>query len=542
MTRSILEIITDSVNGPTGAAANWDDVSNWLAKTAFSEAECKERAKALRRQEFFQGNGDRFVSDVVNKVFKDPEVRDRRDIWVPIAKDCNVWKRIVQEKATVYNVPAIRRLKRPADQENFDEVARQCRLNGMAKRWNQWGALQNTLAVGFRVRTRFQGEKKPDKKTPIVDVVSRSSFFVVAHPFDATECIAIGIRVSTARPEDSGPEKPELWEVWTDHERFYCDGKGVVDKESVWDHDWPRMPWMLYSPDPPAGALIDHDTGSETDAAHVAVWFEKVCELKESASATKMLFVAGDTTREARDQAADTGAAIELKDGTSAYGVDMSVPLELFRNSGSHTFETTAANHGIAPNVLKHQGVQSAQARELMRAPLKELRREQEDYLRGFEREFVEIIAMVVARDLTELSFSTDGWSTDFQERATALDPKTEDEVFEGRRRLGLTSTVKEIMKRNPDFSREQAEQELLDNIADEFVRNVLMRPLQRVAGSMGAEQLDTATPTGTPPEPGDQGDAGPLRAIDGGVNDDPETPEAATLPVARTRRRRGRR
>jgi hypothetical protein len=528
VTRSIREIITDSVAGPTGAAANWDDVSNWLAKTAFAESERNERALAQRRQEFFQGKGDRFVVEVVSKVFHDPEVRDRRDVWVPIAKDNNVWKRIVQEKATVYNVPAIRRLGNDADQAKFDELARRCRLNSMAKRWNQWGALQNTLAVGFRVRTRYQGEKKPERKTPIVDVVSRSSFFAVAHPFDATECIAIGIRISTARPEDTGPEQPELWEVWTDHERFYCDGTGAIAKETVWDHEWERMPWLLYSPEPPAGALIDHDTGSETDAAHVAVWFEKVCELKESASATKML-------------SADTGIAVELKDGTSAFGIDMSVPLEMFRNSANGTFETTAANHGIAPNVLKHQGVQSAQARELMRAPLKELRREQEDYLRGFEREFVEIVAMVVARDLTELSFSTDEWSTDFQERATALDPKTEDEVFEGRRRLGLTSTVKEIMKRNPDLSREQAENVLQENIEDEYARNSLMRPLQRISGSMGAEQSDAATPEVPPTETGEQGDAG-LRAIDGGVNDDLEKPEAAAPPLARRSGRRRRR
>lgn len=552
MSRSVRSILSDSISGPTGEMLEWADVSRHLKGTVFYETEIKHREDAQRRQEFFKGHGDRYISALIDTVFKDPEVRDKRNEWVPLGKPNNVWKRIVQEKATVYNVPPVRELGSESDQANFDEIARQCRLNSMAKRWNQWGELQRTLAVGFRVRKRSTGEIDPQTgeaittDTPIVDVVSRDSFFALGHPFDATEVIAIGIRVSTALPKENTPETDaadEVWEVWTEHERFYCDGNGVFNRDiDVWEHEWDRMPWMLYSPEPPAGTLIDHWTGSETDAAHMAVWFEKICELKESKSATKIPVVSGDTTRDARDQAQDSEIVVEMKDGASLTAVDMSMDLSMFRDSGDHTFISTAANHGIAPGILKHQGVQSAQARELMRAPLKELRREQEDYLREFERQFIEIIAMVVKRDLTEFAFSTQGWSIDFQERATALDPKREDEVFEGRRKLGLTSTIREIMKRNPDFSREQAQEFLVSNIQDEFARNVLMRPLQQISGSMDAEQPDNAQADQVPPtETGEQG-AADLRALDGGVNDNLEDTAAQPPPVTRRSGRRRRR
>lgn len=150
-----------------------------------------------------------------------------------------------------------------------------------------------------------------------------------------------------------------------------------------------------------------------------------------------------------------------------------------------------------------------------MRAPLKELRREQQIYFREFEREFADIQSMVLMEDMDEMAFSPDGWSIDFGEPSAPIDPKTELEVFEHKRRLGLTDTVEEIMRRNPDLTPKQALDVLEGHIELETVRNLLMRPLQQFSGSM-------AQPVRDPAEPGDDSRNG----RDG--DDDPRSSEGA--------------
>ena len=458
----------------------WEEVGHHLKRTVLSDAECKNRDEAALRQELYRAEGDEHVGDKVLHVFKDPEVRQYRKDWIRLGKFDNVWKSYVNAKATVYNVPAVRKVGGKTDQERYETLQRQCRQNAMAKIWNRWGYLQRSLAVGFRVRKRTQ--------KPVIDVVSRDSFWALGHPDDPTDLIAMGIRIAQPNKDLASWRESEKWQVWTDHERFVCDGGGHVKTETIHKHGWARMPWLLFSIEPPVGRLIDHSTGKENDAAHLAVWFEHICGLKESKSATKIPVVSGDTTRDARAQAADSEIPVELRDGTSLSAIDMGMDFSKFRDHADFIKTTSAANEGIAPNILKHEGVQSAQARELMRAPLMELRREQEDYLREFEREFVEIQAMVVERDLNELKFSTAGWSIDFQDSRIPLDPKASTELFEHKRRLGLTSTIQYLREQNPDLSVAQAKALLVRLIADEFTRNTLMRPLQQISGSMGAD------------------------------------------------------
>jgi hypothetical protein len=489
-----------------GRDLTWQQVSQHLGRTVFSDKEAKNRDHAALRQELYRGEGDHHMSEkVIHKVMKDPDTQAKRKEWVPLSKFDNVWRAFVNVKATVYNVPAIRRVEGDANQAKYAEVQRMCRQNAMAKLWNRWGYLQRSLAVGFRVR--------PRTRKPVIDVISRDSFFALGHPADPTDLIALGTRITGPELEMGDDRSRERWQVWTDHEFFITDGNGRVNPDSVVIHGWERMPWLLFSLEPPVGRLIDHSTGKEIDAAHLSVWFEHTCGLKESKSATKVPIIAGDTTRDARDQAMETEIPIEVRDGTSLTALDMGMDFSQFRDHADFIKTTSAANEGIAPTILKHEGVQSAQARELMRAPLMELRREQEDYLREFEREFVEIQAMVLKRDLSELSFSTKGWAIDFQESSTPLDAKTANEVFEQERRLTLTSTEREIRKRNPDFTDEQAREFMLQNITDETARNEFMRDLQMISGSPGAD----APSEDAAPQPGENGDAD-LRAISGGM------------------------
>lgn len=498
--------LTEDFQGRSAAPMDWSSVSQWLrSKYVLPENELLRRRHAKERHELYTSGGDNEQSQFIASVFKDREVLNKRLEWVSRAKFNNISRRIVNELATVYSVPAYRFVTGEENNERYQEFQRIVRTHECSLRFNRWGQMHRSLAVGFRIRTETNGKRKP-----VLDVVSPDCFFAVAHPADPSKLVALGFKLGS----DLGGR---AWQVWTDHETFALDRDGNVMTATVHEHGYERMPWLLLSLEPPAGRLIDETTGKDIDSAHRAAWFMDCLHLKEAKSATKQPVIAGDVTSMARLQASDSETPIEAADGVVVSAIDFSMDLTMFQNSAQYIYETVAGNYGISPGLLKHQGVQSAEARELMRAPLKELRREQQIYFREFERDLAEVQSMVLKRELPELAFDTDGWGIDFGESKTALDPKTELEVFEQARRLGLADTVEEIQRRNPDLTMAQALQELERHIAAETHRNELQRPMQAISGSAGAPLVgDTDADAGR--ESGDQdGDAG-LRAINGGT------------------------
>jgi hypothetical protein len=473
---SIREALARSPKGP-GAPLSWDDVGRWL-RTCIEKDE-RRRMLARRRHELYVGAGDEDMERFIREVFRDPEVIKRRREWVEKAKFNNVIRRLVNERSTCYSVPAIRTVGRSRDNEHYQEVQRLSRQHEVFLRINRWGNLHHNLAVGPRVTDAPDGGKRPT-----IDVVSADGFFAVADPVEPSKLIALGFELKFSAPGSDGWPR---WVVWTDQEWFYVAPSGHIMTETVHEHGYPRMPWVLFQMEPPSGRLLDEAPEEELVAAHRSVWFENILLLKESKSATKQPILAGDLAPAARGQAADSEVPIETPDGVAVNVVDMSMDLSMFRSTAQHIYETAAANCGLPPAVLMHQGVQSAEARELMLQPLKEQRRTQQVYLREFEREFAQVQSMVIGREMPELAFSVEGWSVDFGEQRTPLDPKTALEVFEQERRLGLTDTLEELQRRNPDATVKQAMSELERHIDSEIWRNELMRPLQEISGSMGA-------------------------------------------------------
>jgi hypothetical protein len=202
---------------------------------------------------------------------------------------------------------------------------------------------------------------------------------------------------------------------------------------------------------------------------------------------------------------------VELADGTVVSTLDRAMDLSMFRDSARNVYETAAANYGLAPSLLSHQGVQSADARDLMRIPLRELRLQQQGMFRQFERQFVEVQAMVLARELPELAFDTTGWRIDFADPQTPLGRAEALEIFQKERQLTMTSTVEEMIRRNPDMTREQADTLIKLYVAEEQARIEDLRALSDISGGMSEQMpdpnagrpvssetraLDSATPT----------------------------------------------
>lgn len=478
-------------SGTFGKDLSMEEVAAWIRRrhwdtqgTADERVDYERRAHNRKLHEFFEGRGNPHMRTLIEKVFTNPEVKKLRKDWVAVANHTNVLHRLTVAQSTTYSLPAKRTVAGKDDNRTYQQLQRMARQDDFARRWCQWGNLHKQLLVGYRVR-----ETTREGKQPVIDVVPPHRFFVVTSPIDETHLLAVGIQLGVNLPRKPVAAVP-AWLVVTDVEEFFLDGDGHYIAGSYRKHGWSRMPWVLLSTEPPPSGLLDLTPSSNEMAAHEAVWFQHILLAKESKSATKTTVFTGDVNEQARGQALDTEAPVEAGDAV-AEAVDMSMDLEMFRSNATYIYEGTAADNNLPPQLLHHAGVQSAEAHLLMRAPLMEERRKQEIYWREFERQYVEVQSMVNARDMPDYAFSTEGWKIDYTESVTPLDPKTALEVFEQSRRLGLTNTAQELMRRNPDLLTDDDALEIVrENVAVELVRNMLMRPLQVLSGESGNPRI----------------------------------------------------
>ena len=506
----IRDLLAEVPSGAQMPPLGWDSVTRWLRERYQNDPEQKARRKrAKRRQELYLSGGVGEMVQFVNEVFKNVDTRAKRREWVEKANFDNVIRRITHEGSTTFSAPAVRKVANESD-GRYQDLLRRCRQNEVMRRLERLLNLHRHLLLGFRVR------EENTRRVPVLDVLIPDSFDAITHPLDPTRVIGFRILIDPNGPNISGRRPASLL---VDDEAITTLDEDCTPwgDEPSKPHGWARMPWILCSLEPPGTTLLDNQTGEDLVAAHRAVWFENILLLKESKSATKLPVHIGDTTASMRQQAADSEVAFEGPAGTVVTSIDLSMDLSLFRDTAANIRETTAGNYGIAPSQLNHQGTQSADARELIRVPLRELRLEQQGYLREVERELAEVQSMVCAKDLPECAFDTDGWTIDFADTQTPLGAKEADEVFEKRRKLGLTDTIEEMKARNPDLSDEMAWDLLEQRYANETKRNELMRPLQQISGSPGAEMPD-GTDSTPPPEQGDEDTSGPpvMRVVRG--------------------------
>ncbi len=476
MAMSLLETLGTQPDG-SRIQMTWQDVTIRIRMHLFSEEEKRRKEKAARRQRLYMSGGDSDMAQFVMTMVKDKQVQNKRLDCVAFAKFDNVTRRIIHEVSSVYAMPARRTVEDEEGNRRYQEIQRISRQHEVMLRANRLANLHRTIVIGPRVAD-YTGDAKP-----VLDVVTPDCFSALGHPLDPTELVALIFDLAM-KPVGHGPVPKFV--VWSAAEWFYLDSAGQMIGSPI-PHSYERIPQILFSIEPPAGTLIDSSAGEDLEAAHMMVWFLGILLLKEAKSATKQHIFQGDLARMMRGQAADSDVPIEAPEGTTVTTVDNSMDLSMFRASADYVTERPAANRGIPPSVLRHDGAQSAEARELQRVPLREIRLQQQIPFRDLERELAELQSLVIGAKVPELAFKTDGWKVDFADPQTPLGQKEALEVFEQERRLSLTSTIAELMRRNPDLSYQDALDLMLQHADDELKRNEVIRPMMAISGSPGA-------------------------------------------------------
>lgn len=461
MTVSIRKVLAVLPSGKYATDLSWSEVGRHLAKHCNTDAcKAREQQHALR-DELYGDGGVKHMERVVEELFDDETVIEKRKKWVKYSRYNNVIKRIVNESITSYSEPAKRSLRDESKTESYQELLRGMQFDTVMQQVSRMFGLHRVVLVGPRVRILPGGDLEP-----MVDIVTPSTFRVVLHPNDNTLVIGYLIRqaFTSARRESDAHREP-AWILWTDHERIYLDEKMMPIESTVVEHGLGLCPWVSVQRLPNRAGFWPGEEGEDLVSAQVSIWMSNVLQNKETKSATKQTLLSGDMTSAARQQAADTEMPIELPDGVAAATVDMSMDTSMFRDNSAFIGDSVANNYGMSSAFMKHQGVQSAEAREMMRMPLRELRQEMQPMFYLFESKFVRVLAVVVDKDAPAHRFELDGWSIDFADPQTPLTPKERLAHYKEMRAAGFDNPIAFVMRQNPDLTRDAAEVFILKNI-----------------------------------------------------------------------------
>jgi hypothetical protein len=466
-----------------GSQASWTYVGEHLRDHYIKNRDdMVRRDEARKRDAYHDGGGDEHLKRFIWLAFEDDLVRKLRSDLVGQAKWNNVLERVSREVATVYSEPASRRIKN--NDELYQDFLEAVGQDAVMREVDQKLVYHDDVWVQYRVQ---KGTQKP-----VIDVVTPSMFWAVHHPSDRTQMVAVILDQTPDRVTRITP----CYRVWTAEETFSLDAECRVIVDSVEPNALGRIPGVLASMKPAStkGQLLTESPAADLVAAHEMIWFQNVLLLKESKSASKTLAVTGDVSNAAMGQSNDTEREMVLPEGVSAQSIDRGMDLSQFRENADHALERAAANHGLPPSVLHQRDASSGSEIHLRRIPLRELRRKRIPVMRRVERELVQIQSAVNANDLPAYAFSAEGWSMDFGEVQQPLTEMEQDQVFEKRRQLGLTNTIDEIRKRNPDLRTDKdAEAVLRANVHAETMRIAIMKVLLSMSGAMGASTEDVA-------------------------------------------------
>lgn len=504
MGASIREVLAEKLVG-SSTPLDWNDVSKRIARMIKHPSQVARRKEHRERQEFYMDRGHPHVDDLIEKVIQDKTVKTLRKQWIEAAGYNPLTRRVVDAKSTVYQDAAVRSVKGDKNDEKYKKAQARFDQHDRSRQWNRLSNLHRTLLVGVRVRNI--GSQDAVVLEPRLDIVTPAQILtLITSPKDPTRIEGVVIELSTSDPQ--GPHSV----LWTNHEIGYLNKEDEL-MAAPKPHGFDRMPFVLLRLDDDTGSLWS-TIGASLISAHKADWFCKVCMLKETKSATKLQIMSGDLTSTSRQQTMDSESVIELSDGVASQVVDMSMDLSMFRETGNDIVDTIGSANGIAPMIMTHGGVQSAAARDAMRIPLREIRLEQHSPLRKFERELAVVQSMVLKKDMPELSFEMVEWSIDFADPQSPRSEKEKLEEFEHSNRLNLTSAIKHVMERNPDLTREMAEEELRQNALDKLWMQIIQRPFMELTGAMHGK-AEQVPPTLT----GDEGDDNPDGRSSGDAN-----------------------
>lgn len=464
-------------------------------------SETARQAHAQMLDEFFKGGGDAEMRRVIALLWKDAKNQERRlaVLSAGLDKADNVIARIAQEKATVYNEPAQRKVSNETN-ASYQALLTVLPMDEIMRAADEMLAIHEDALIGYRVRVKPTGEREP-----VIDVISPARFWAVAHPNDQTLLVAVivDIRAPMAKPEDP------TYRVWSDDQTFVMNSKcEIMGKPEAWPLK--RMPFVLCSTRLPGAkpTLLAECPSQDLLSAQKAVRLQDLNIVKESISANKQAYVAGDTSSTPMGQSSDSDGEIMLGEGVTVTSLDRGVDPDIYHDAAERAADAASANHGVPSAVRSQKDASSGAEIEMRNLPIRALRKKRIPMFRRIEFQLAAIMSLVnglrvtmteggepqlAEGDLQAYAFNMQGWSIDFGEVQQPMTHMESLQAFEKERELGANDNYAWEMERNPDIKTLEEAKRIVDERTmrrTEYIQS--QKDLMAASGALGAAQPKT--------------------------------------------------
>lgn len=507
-------------SGERGFALSDLELAKYLRENCNRKQDVDRETRHRLREVLFGDGGVEEMKARIDRWFEHETTKTRIKRMVDDSRFSNITRRIVTEKSTVYAEPATRSVGGPNEnQKKYAELIEAMCLDEENEHICQKYNLHRAIIVGPRVRWS-QGVPGQGEPEVVLDCHSAATARPVMHPNDNTLVVAWLTRCER-RSVRGAFDRPTAWLMtdavaWEELDEDFTPIPGTHR-----EHGFGFIPWIALTTASKAQPdFWPGEEGEDVTSGHLVGWLFNCLMTKETKAATRQPVISGDTSAMAREQALDSVGVLEAPEGTSITTVEIGTDIESFIKADDHQLERLANNHGMSLEAIKQQGAQSADARELALAPIRERRKKQVKVFRRYERTLAVMVAVVTAKLAPALTYDPVDWQMNFGEPQVVLSKKERLEIFEKERTLGLDNTVDFLRREDPDLTPEMAWKKILRNIDVETERVTAMRDLQAVSGSMGEAMPDPNAPSDNPQsgvpqgpvaERGNEGDA-PMR------------------------------
>jgi hypothetical protein len=465
----------------------------WVCRTygigdspSFDNPHRKRREAIATRLRLYRDQATLPVACAIDQIYETDEMKATLKRYIDVALEENVSSRIVNEVASLYDRPALRTLA--ARNEEFHAEEKRLSLHFVHQEAHRLTNLCNEVLLW-----QFRGI---DDKTAL-RIITPDNFDAVPDPRDTLQ--AAGFLLDAPRATALGHEAAQRlprYELWDDTYRYLINGQGrMVDETGEivvepLEHGLKRIPGVLFHRREPTVSILDATYGEDIKSAHIGVALLNVMIMRLSKSqGENQPVLQGNLAAMATGQVMNGEKPLLLPPEVVASMLSMKTDPDHYLSVKKDKVTSVARRYGIGYEQYSLQETSdsaSGKAYAARREKLTEIRMEQ----RGRAVKHEEAVADLMGFEGIEIDL-------DFQEQAIPQDAKEEIELLDVKMRKGLDSPVTYMQRKDPDLTRDEAKQKILDNLEDFAMLVVAARALN---APMGA---DAGNPGQSPQENG---------------------------------------
>ncbi len=417
----------------------------------------KRRDIIAQRLRLYRDCGRKDFEAVIDTIFETLTVQEQRKKLIGVATEQNVWARIANEVASLYDQPALREFDDAATTERYRARALEVELDEVMQEAQRLTFVCNETLLWLV--EAFEGEP------PDLHILTPDAFDAIPHPANCLR--AVGYVIDTAPPfvtDGVDVTKVKHYEIWDDEVTYHLDLHGRLIGAPI-PHE-PGIPGVLFHRRKPVDCILDSRAGSDITSAHLGVGLLAIMAMRLAKSqGERQPVLSGNLANVAAGQSADGEKPLLLPPEVIASMLDTKTSPEHYLLLKADKLDSIEQTYGIPP---KQSGpADSGAAFQARRMKLTELRAEQRRRAPIHER----LVAKL-------LGFDPKGLDVDHQEQAVPVDAVQELALLDAKVRMGLDSPVLFKMRKNLDLSREEAIDEITENLADWAMLITMLRRL----------------------------------------------------------------